>query len=190
MGAMVVLTPDDLRKRYGLSLPADKDAMYAEFIETATRACLGYIGRNPFGLASISQYFDGGGLRVVLTSFPIVRVVNVYVDPSHVYSEALEPSGYRVDEGCGLIQFYRQIPPGVDVVKVDYETGWAASEAVPADVRACIALTVQHMLKLTQSKQLGVTSRTTEGGTEQIEQSIPPLAVQKLLNPYRMNMVI
>lgn len=51
--------------------------------------------------------------------------------------------------------------------------------------RAADALTVQHLAKLQNSKQMGVLSRSTEGGTEQLEQNIPTLAVKGLLDRYR-----
>ena len=74
---------------------------------------------------------------------------------------------------------------GSEVV-VAYTCGWKEGEA-PQTILMAIAFTAQHLMKLSSGKLLGINTRNTEGGTETIEQSTPPLAVQKMLEPFRRN---
>ncbi len=94
--------------------------------------------------------------------------------------EAVDPSLYRVDSESGILTLYFEPELGPDAVKVEYNAGWSDS-AVPEDIRYCIAETVRYMSKVSTSSQVGVTSRTTEGGTEQLEQGMPPAFVKQHL---------
>ena len=168
----MILTLDDLRTKYGFSFPASQDAAYQALLDTAEEACLSY--------ASIEQgtaieYFSGGAQSYVLTHSPVLSITSVMVDGS--------PAQYRYEARPETV--FLDSAAGSEVV-IAYECGWPKG-SVPAAIRTAVAFTVQHLLKLNSAKLIGINSRNTDGGTETIEQSTPPLAVQKLLEPYRRN---
>lgn len=176
---MAVLTVDDLRIKYGFSFPASKDAQFTEYINSSEAACLKYLDRSSFETAEITQYFDGNVTnRYVLDYSPVKSITSITLRDGTELSE----DDYRVDSN-GILTFYRIHPTeGLDAMKVEYECGW---DNVPSDIKYCIAMTVQYLAKMMATNQAGVSTRNTEGGTESLEQNIPPLAVQKLLSNYR-----
>jgi hypothetical protein len=171
-----VMTPEDLREKYSFTFPASRDEYYASLIESATAACQRYLERD-LKVSSFTDYHDGGSSVVVLDHTPVTAISRVTVA-----GISLPPESYRVDGDAGVVILYQDVPQGRDVVIVEYAAGW---EEIPGDVLWCVALTVQYMSKLMQSNQAGVVSRVTEGGTENLEQNLPPLAVQKHLAAYR-----
>ncbi len=182
---MAVLTCNDLRTVYGLNLPSSKDAQWTELIKVAESACLGWLGYDKFGTASATEYFDDvAGSTIQLKLFP-VKSAAVYLNGKNgEWGSPLQSGSYRLDGKAGTIRLYASNSAGVDAIKVEYTYGWELDE-IPADVKACIAQTVQYLTRLTQTGQIGVTQRTTDGGTESIEQNIPPLAVRSVLLRYR-----
>lgn len=183
---MAMLTTDDLREKFGLVFPATDDARWNELIAVAEAACLHYLGVSAFGTAVFTEYHDGGadpgtdGKRksLVLRSQPVVSVGSVTVGGA-----VMDKTGYRLDGT--VLYLYGDIPEGTDNVVVEYTAGWTA-DTLPHDIRYCIAVTVQYLAKLGSSNEIGVTQRATDGGTESLEQAIPPFAVQKALDCYRM----
>lgn len=164
----MILTADDLRNTYSFTFSDASVAMYESLLATAEAECLSYADIEE---GSVSEYFDRGGKRLTLTHTPIKSITAVTVN-----GEAVT---YRYEERRKQIV----LDESTDYeVKVDYECGW---ETAPDIIKAAIALTVQHLAKLQNSKQMGILSRSTEGGSEQIEQNIPPLAVKGLLDKYR-----
>lgn len=181
----MVLTCDDLRNVYGLNLPSSKDVQWAELIKVAETACLGWLGLDKFGTAAATEYFDDvTGSTIQLKLFP-VKSAAVYLNGAGgLWGDPLPSGAYRLDGRTGTIRLYQSSRAGVDAVKVEYTYGWEPDE-IPADVKACIAQTVQYLTRLTQTGQIGVTQRAADGGTESIEQNIPPLAVRSVLMRYR-----
>ena len=182
---MAVLTCEDLRTIYGLNLPGSKDAQWAELIRVAEAACLGWLGYDQFGTAGATEYFDDvAGSTIQLKLLP-VKSATVWLNGRNgSWQEPLSQDAYRLESKTGTIRLYMSNRAGVDAIKVEYTYGWEPGE-VPADVKACIAQTVQYLTRLTQTGQIGVTQRNTDGGTESIEQNIPPLAVRSVLLRYR-----
>lgn len=174
-----VITVQDLRDKYSFKFEESKNAYFEGLIDAATKACLQYLERD-IGVAAFTHYADGGASAFVLEHTPVVGVQSVRVGGG-----ILNESEYRLDPEAGVLYIYRKVPVKLDSIIVKYTAGWAV---VPDDVKYCIALTVQYMAKLLQSNQAGVVSRSMpDGGTENLEQNLPPLAIQKHLSIYRRN---
>ena len=167
----MLLTLDDLRLSFGFDIPASQETRYEMYLETAEEACLSYAS---IEIGSVTEYFRGSDI-LVLSHSPVLEVQSVTSDGSQL--------DFRYEKRAESVVL-PAVPAGEVIVK--YTCGWVEGK-VPATIKAAIAFTVQQLAKLNASRLLGVTSRTTEGGTETVEQSIPPLAVQKILEPFRVN---
>ncbi len=176
-----LLTPEDLRTEYGFSINPTQETQYESLIKTATEACFRYIGRD-LSVETFDQYADGNSQVIVLDNSPVVSITGVSLDPGRTYATKLLESSYRLDPASGVLRIYDPIPQGEDAVKISYTAGYSE---VPADILYCIAMTVQYMRMVLQADLAGVSSRTTDGGTQAIEQSIPPLAVKNHLAIYQ-----
>ena len=178
---MALLTPQDLREKYGFSINPTQETQYEALIKTATDACFRYIGRD-LNVESFSQFSDGQVQVVVLDNTPVVSITGVFIDPGRAYTTKILDSSYRLDPQSGVLIIYAPVPQGIDAVKIIYTAGWTE---IPSDVLYCIAMTVQYMRTVLQADLAGVSSRTTDGGTQAIEQNIPPLAVKNHLAIYQ-----
>ena len=168
----MLLTLDDLRQSFGFDIPASQETRYEMYLETAEEACLSYAS---IDIGSVTEYFRGSDI-LVLSHSPVLEVQSVT-------SSDGSQLDFRYEKRAESVVL-SAVPAGEVIVK--YTCGWV-DEKVPATLKTAIAFTVQQLAKLNAARLLGVTSRTTEGGTEVVEQSIPPLAVQKMLDPFRVN---
>lgn len=173
----MILTLDDLRQNYSFSFPESMDDYYTELLQDAEEVCLKYADLE---LGSFQEYFNGGGRIYVLTHCPVKTVKEIKVAGEVV-------SDYRYEKRPHAVVLRDITATGNDNVVVTYESGW---DEAPRTLKIAIALTVQHLAKLQSAKLLGITARSTDGGTETIEQSVPPLAVQKLLDGLRTGLVL
>jgi hypothetical protein len=185
-----LVTLERLRSAYGLDIPAGSkiEAAYAVLISAASRACLGFLGRD-IHLRTVTQYIDGNGHdRLVLDEAPVVSIVSLSVDRSRVFNTALEPGSYRVDPSTGIVTLYGIVLPDMaDCVRVVYEAGYAN---VPEDIEAACVDTMQMMKRRLAGTSSGVSSRTMpEGGTETLETTAPTDFARLLLSQYRRGMV-
>ena len=180
--ATPILTVSDLNGKYGFKIDPPEEDKYTNLIAAATSACGLYLQRD-LGVATFTEFFDGMSQAIVLSHSPVASVTGVYVDSTRSFEVGTD--NYRIDLETGILVFYDVVPDGRDVIKVVYEAGW---EDVPEAILYAVAMTVQHMAVMQQSDMAGVSSRTTDSGTVSIDQSIPPLAVQKLLGEYRRNL--
>ena len=168
----MLLTLDDLRTKYGFSFPAGQEESYQALLATAEEEVLAYA---EIEQGDVDEYFLGGDTGYVLTHTPVLEIKSVTVDGAE--------AAYRYEKRAGYVSLtsFR----GSEVV-ISYSCGWRDGDA-PETIKTAIAFTLQHLMKLSSGKLLGINSRSTEGGTETIEQSTPPLAVQKMLEKYRRN---
>lgn len=180
-----LITPQDLVTKYGFSMSPPEAERYSPLIEAATAACSLYLQRD-LGVAPFIEFFDGGAQVRVLSHTPVTSIAGVYIDPLRMYQTPVELRNYRIESDTGILVVYDPVPEGRDVLKVEYMAGWTD---VPSDILYCIAMTVQHMRTTQSADMAGVISRTTDGGSESLDQSIPPLAVQAHLSKYRRNLV-
>lgn len=168
----MLVTLDDLRTKYGFSFPESQDDAYQAILDTAEESVLAYA---EIEQGDIEEYFPGGDAGYVLTHTPVLEVSSVKVDGAEV--------SFRYEKRANYIALSSS--SGSEVV-VSYSCGWKEGN-VPQTILTAIAFTAQHLMKLSSGKLLGINSRNTDGGTETIEQSTPPLAVQKMLESYRRN---
>ncbi len=170
----MLVTVEELKTAYGFSFTDKANAEYEAILATAEEECLSYAGLE---IGDIDEYIDGNGGRVYcLTHKPVLSISSVTIDGN--------PVSYRYEKRAGKLVLKEDAGEGAEII-VSMKLGWDEGKE-PSSLRTAIALTAQHLSKLQSSKQMGVLSRTTEGGTEQIEQSIPPLAVKGLLDRFKM----
>lgn len=165
-----LLTVEDLRSYYGFTFRDSEAESFQAMLDTAEAACLSYAGIELGG--TVEEVFEAGLSRLVLTHTPVLSVTSV--------TAGGEGLGFRYEERAETVVLEDEADAEVTVI---YETGF---EMYPADLKAAVAVTVQHLNKILKGNLAGVTSRTTAGGTETIEQSIPPMAVKSLLSRYRV----
>lgn len=168
----MLLTLDDLKKDYGFDFPASKDSSYAALLATAEEQVLSYA---EIEQGDVEEHFPGGDAGYVLTHTPVLEISSVKVNGAEI--------SYRFEKRANYLALTSS--SGSEVV-ISYRCGWKEGE-IPESIRTAIAFTMQHLMKLSSGKLLGISSRSTEGGTETIEQSTPPLAVQKMLERFRRN---
>ena len=166
----MVLTLNDLRADYGFSFPAQQETAMQVLLDTAEEACLSFAS---IELGDVEEHFPKGGSIFVLTHSPVLEVESVTCNGS--------PFVFRYEKRSETVVLSSSVS---GEVIVNYKCGW---KEIPVVLKTAIAFTVQHLQKLNSAKLLGITSRSTDGGTETIEQSVPPLAVQKLLEQFRRN---
>lgn len=167
----MILTLDDLRTRYGFSFPATQDEYYTALLATAEEEVLAWA---EIEQGDVEEIFTEEATGYVLTHTPVLEVRSVKVDG--------EECGFRFERRANYLI------PNIwgSEVSVSYTCGWKEGE-IPESIRTAIAFTAQHLFRLSGAKLLGITQRNTEGGTETIEQSTPPLAVQRMLERFRRN---
>lgn len=193
---MNALTPTDLRKIYGMNLPASNDDIWQECIDTAEDQCRRVLDIGPDWSSSKTIYFDSAELAnglLVLGRAPILTCSLALDNGMHTFGTTLtEGTDYRLDKETGVVVLYGvEIPEGMkDVVKAEITYGWEA-DSLPAGIRRAIAWTTQFIAKMTSSNQIGISQRqNVDGGTETIEQSMVPAAVYKTLEYYRTGRLI
>ncbi len=174
---MSTMTLAQLKTRGQISFPANLDGYYQALLDAAEEACLAECG---IINGNITQFFDGGVRAFALTCGPVSSVTSVTVDGT-----ALEASAYRLDRG-GKLVILNGTRRGVDNVEVVYACAFTESELF----MQAVAMTVQQLAKLESSKQVAVLNRTTEGGTEQLDQNLIPLAAKTALNKFKRGFVL
>ena len=180
---MSVLTLNELKTKFGFTIPESRETYYQELLDAAISACYRFMGLKADGTASRTDYFDGDAERVFLRVTPVASISSISFKKNGAY-EAIPAGCYRVDSESGILTLYAMPEaPAPDCIKVVYSAGWSDA-TVPDDIKYCIAETARYMLKVSTSSQIGVTSRTTEGGTEQLEQGMPPAFVRQHLRRY------
>ena len=169
---MSTMTLAQLKVRGALTFPDTLNAYYQALLDSAEEACLAYCGIES---GNVTEYFNGGVRGFALTHGPVSTIASVEVNGIQ-----LAVGSYRLEARAAKLVISGGTSPGVDNVKVVYTCSFTESELF----MQAIALTVQQLAKLESAKQAGITNRTTEGGTEQIEQNVPPLAAKTALNKF------
>ncbi len=169
----MLVTVEDLKSTYGFSVSEKSKSEYEAYLLTAEEECLAYAGLE---IGEFDEYLEGNGGRFYcLTHKPVLSIDSVTVDGTSV--------SYRYEKRASRLILGEQAKEGAEII-VSVTLGWEDGKA-PSSLKSAIALTVQHLSKLQSAKLMGITSRTTDGGTETIEQSIPPLAVKGLLDRFK-----
>lgn len=187
---MSILTPADLRKTYGMNLPATNDVVWQDCIDTAEDQCRRIIDIGRDWKNDEDVYFDYEDARnglLALGRAPIITVSVALDDGSHTFPTSLASgTDYRIDANAGVVVLYgsRTIFDERDAIRCSITYGWE-TEDIPEGIRRAVAWTAMYISKMTASNQIGVTQRTNDGGTESIEQAMVPNAVYKTLEYYR-----
>lgn len=171
-----MVTVEELRSIYSFDIPTSQEAKYSELIRIADDACRTYAEIED---GSVTEWFDGGSDILPLTHTPIREVDAVTISGSE--------TSFIYKARSKSIQLSFEPPVLRNSVEVTYTCGWSEE---PRLFKAAVALTVQHLSKLTASRLAGVISRSTEGGTEQYDQEIIPTAAKAQLNYFRSNKVL
>lgn len=171
-----MVTVEDLRSIYSFDIPKTQEPKYAELIAVADEACRAYAEIEE---GEVQEWFDGGNI-CCLTHTPVQKILSVSV-------AGVETSNYIYKARSKSIHIVEPPFDSNSRVVVSYLCGWTEE---PRLFKAAVALTVQHLAKITASRLAGVITRTTEGGTEQYDQEIIPAAAKAQLNYYRSNKVL
>lgn len=175
---MSTMTLEQLKVRGQLSFPTTLDPFYQSLLDAAEDMCLQECGIES---GSATEYFNGGVRSFALTHGPVSGITSVEVNGT-----TLESTAWRFDQRAAMLVITAGTPVGVDNVKVVYACAFAESELF----MQAVAMTVQQMAKLQSSKQVGVVSRSTEGGTEQMDQKMLPDAVKTALNKFKRGLML
>jgi len=185
-----LITLDELRSIYGFTIAVGgkTEAMYEALIGAASSACMNFVGRD-LALRDVVEFQDGNGHdRFILDNTPVLSVTSISVDPMHRFDTPLSENQYRVDPQTGIVTLYGlRVPAVKDCIRISYKAGY---DAIPDDVKAAVADTIQMMARRITGVSGGVTSRTmADGGTEQLETVAPTDYAKFLLRAYRRNVV-
>lgn len=175
---MSTMTLEELKLRGQLSFPDTKDTYYQALLDAAEEMCIQECG---IETGNVTEYFNGGARAFALTHGPVSSITSVEVN-----GQALESGAYRLETRGLKLVIADGTKPGVENVKVTYVCSFTETELF----KQAIAMTVQQMAKLESSKQVGVISRTTDGGTEQLDQKMLPEAVRTALNRFKRGLML
>jgi hypothetical protein len=180
---MSVLSVDELKSKYNFQISDAYRGMYENYIQMATEACFRVIGLSPDGTVECIDYFDSGITNFALYSGPVTEVTSLEIWNGSEWIKA-DLTSAIVQLPAGIVTVRGSLPAlGNKAIKITYKAGY---KEYPADLKMCIAMTVQHLAKQINSNMVGVTSRNVEGGTESIDANIPPLSVQNHLQRLRI----
>lgn len=172
-----VLSVEDLRQKYGFHFTDAQNAYFTNMISVAEKACANYLGMEAL-MQTITweEIFETAkGQRYVILSASPLNAVSKVIDNGE------EISSYEAFPQTNVVLLSNGASGSE--VRVQYTTGWTSA---PEDVVYCVAMTVQAMSRMANAGHMGKTSQSTEGGTEQIEQSVVPLAIRQHLDRYRL----
>lgn len=167
----MLVTFEELRTLHGMPYLKESDRpQYENLLLTAEEEVLEYAGLSLNEDAE--EYFEGNGARTfLLVRKPIMDVTNVTVGG--------EPVDFRFNERTRMLTLSS---PAYAEVKVEE---WLGFTKMPRILKKAIAETVQYWAKYINSNMVGVTSRSTDLGTETLEQWELPTAVKSALERFK-----
>lgn len=154
-------------------------AQYEAILPIAEAEVLAYIG---YEGGDYTEYGTVHNCTMVLTHHP----VNPDSIVCHLNDEDGEVVDCAFDRRCNALKFPRGTAD-IDVY-VEYNCGWGDNwdqEERPGIINLAIARTIQHWSKFDNSAMVGTTSRSTDMGSETIEQSELPIIVKQSLTRFR-----
>ena len=154
---------DDLKNLYGMpNLRAESKTQFENLLATAEEEVIAY--------AEISEgEFEetlSGATVYILAYRPLLEIESV-----------TGTSTYTVNNRLSMITVN-----STDAITVRYKAGY---ETMPRIIKQCIAITVQYWAKYINSNLVGVSSRSVDGGSENIEQYELPMVVKSALDRFR-----
>ena len=175
---MSTMTLAELKLRGQLSFPETLNTYYQSLLDAAEEMCLQECS---IVSGSVTEYFNGGSRAFALNYGPVSSVTSVEID-----GKVLDAGAYRFDQRASKLTVPGGTSVGIENVKVTYACAFTETELF----KQAVAMTVQQMAKLQSSKQVGVVSRTTDGGTEQLDQKMLPDAVKTALNKFKRGFAV
>jgi hypothetical protein len=165
-------------QKYQFKIPlnnAEDINYYNGLIESASSIITNYIGMD-FTPTSYTEYLDNvkAGKYLVVKRVPLIEVTEILVNGSLYSGE------YTFDKTSGIIRFTNPLDTGTDV-KISYLAGY---DEVPKDIIYATVELVQYLKKRLSNSLVGESSKNIDGGSINIETSIP-LNVLHILNRYK-----
>lgn len=158
----MLVTFDELKTLYGQpTLREANRTQYENLLATAEEEVLAYAGLQLDG--EIEETFSGS-TKYVLSYKPVKSIIEC-------------TSTYTYNRRTHVLT----VPTEGEVI-VKYTLGY---DSVPRIIKQSIATTVQYWAKFINSNMVGVSSRSTDGGSETLEQYELPLVVKSSLERFR-----
>lgn len=172
----MLVTFSDLKTLYGMPyLNTTNEAQYNNLLLTAEEEVLEYADLKLSGQGS--EFIEAnGGRSFLLLLKPILEVTDVLLDGGSI-AFRYEPRSRRI-----------VLPsPCSGTLEVKEKYGFSST---PLILKKCIAETVQYWAKYLNSNLVGVTSRSTDLGTENLEQWELPISVKSALERFKNQAVV
>lgn len=195
--AHALITPDDIKQGSKGAFGPDFDYLLDKIIIPAVGKLFAhYCHRDDFDKSERSEYLSprAGQTFLTLKSPPIAASPAVQLwqncDLPRAYTSAdllVNGTDYFVHEDEGVIEMVGSFGGGPKTVKCTYTGGYltAAGVGTPDDIR--LAAVAQAKIIFDRREELGVTSRSQEGGSVTMLSLLTlPRAVTMILDPYRL----
>jgi hypothetical protein len=161
---MALVSFGELKTLYGMPTLKDVNKVqYENLLATAEEEVLAYAG---ISLGEELEEKLSGATAYILVGHPVKEIKSVE-----------GATNWTFDVRTNILSV-----PTEDEVTVSYSTG---CDSVPRIVKQCIAITVQYWAKFINSNMVGVNSRSTDVGSETLEQYELPLVVKSSLDRFR-----
>lgn len=158
------------------------DAELAVFISAASEAIEDYVGAVVD--RSVTEVFDGGRDRVLLSKLPVVSITSV-TDNGTVLAAA----GYKVDSPSGVLTRVSgrdpyPFTPGIQSLSVVYVAGRAATTAAaPSRYKMAALIIIQHLWETQRPAAAGPFAQGSDDFDPRYTYSIPRRALELLGEP-------
>lgn len=168
----------DTLQTYEFNIPTDdvKNVnFYNGLITSASSIITNYIGMD-FTPTSYTEYLDDikTGRYLVVKRVPLIEVTELLVNDTPYLGD------YTFDKTSGVIRFSNPLNEGTNV-KISYEAGY---DEVPQDIKYATIELVQYLKKRMSNSLVGDSSKNIDGGSINMETSIP-LNVLHICNRYK-----
>lgn len=165
-------------QRFQFQIPEDNIEninYYNALIASASSIIVNYVG-SAFTPEQYVEYFDDirGGRYLVLKRLPVASIEEIIVD-GKVYDKA-----YTYEVINGVLRFEDPLHEKSDI-KITYTAGY---DEVPQDIQYATVELVQYLKKRMSNSLVGESSKNIDGGSINLETSIP-LNVLHILNRYK-----
>lgn len=184
MAATDVITTAELKAHLNIT-DSSSDTELAGFVSAASRVVDRYVG--PVVVRSVTQVFDGGRCRVLLSQIPVSSVTSV-TDSGTV----LAASSYKIDTSAGVLTRVSgsdqvEFEPGIQSLTVVFAAGRVAATADVAtsygDFRLAALIIGQHMWDTQRPAAAGPFTQGTDDYDPRYSYSVPRRALELLGEP-------
>lgn len=188
---LYIATLAEIKAQLGIDDPND-DAALSLWLEGLQGRLDSHLGRTLAYAASVTEYFDGGGLALYVARYPVVSVASVVVSDDQDWSgesPLTEAAGdMRINYDRGRISYgtrgTERWPEGKQNIRVVYAGGYQAAE-IPQAIKG--AYIMQATFEWRNRQNLGTSQISANGATVQYGANGMILLpdVMAVLAPYR-----